>query len=1132
MKNTFKTIIYKIILTGLLLFQGISLYALSPDFYASSSILSEGRWAKIEISETGMQLINIALLRNLGFTDPSKVNVYGFGGRMLSENLNEDMEDDLPLIPSIVTNQGIVFFGHASTGWAASTNGNSVYSHINNAYSDHAYYFISDRETTRPIAEDAILINSDSATPITIFTERLVHEQDLLAPSNTGRLILGEDFRVQKKRQFSFQLPGNTGDVKATVAFGAKTSAGTSSLTFTANGTQLTSSKTDQIASTSSSKFISTTTTVKTIENPGERLQFSIEFNNTGAITTAALDYIEIEYPRQLALVENELYFYLSPTQTSQVVLQGCNQSTLIWDITDPLNPKEIKGTLTGSTMTFNVAPGYGEFIAFNPSSVSNKATSAGLISNQDIHSQSAPGMVVICPNEYMEAARKIADIHSRYDGLDVLIVTPEQVYNEFSSGNPDVTAFRRMLKMWYDRAVLNNGEYTRYCLIMSRPTYDNKMNTALVKNAGYPRLPIWQSQSGETESNSYSTDDYVGMLDDNIAKAFNIATAKIHTAVGRMPVKSAAEANTAVAKLENYLFNPKLGSWRNNVMVIADDQDNGIHLQQAETTIDALRSAGNGSKFIYEKLYLDAYPLVYTATGASYPNVRERMFEKIAEGVAYIDYIGHANPSTWGHEGLLTWTDITSFDNTNLPFIYAATCEFMRWDADEVSGAEVLWLNPNAGVIGMICPSRSVLISANGSLNKSTSAFVFQRDSDGKPLRVGDIMVKGKNNGPSDSNKLRYGLIGDPAMRLPSPEYSVEVEKINGVNVMDGEVYPELKACSTANVSGIVTDINGNLCEDFNGVLEIQLYDAEKVITTYGNGDNGVESMYNDRKTRLFKGRVNVVDGRWKATITMPSEIENNYSPALFSMYAFDANGREANGACEQFYVYGFDDNAVADTEGPVISDFYLNHEAFADGDLVSPSPILSAKVSDISGINLSDAGIGHSMIISIDGKHFYNDVSMYYTPDLDDACGGNITYALSNIEPGEHTLTLTVWDNLNNSSSASLTFNVAASWLPQINTLTTDVNPATTSVNFIVSTDGNDGNTSCMIEVFDLGGKLVWSSSRDSSANTRKTFGWNLCDSAGARVNRGIYLYRAIITTSAGATITKTKKLAVAAG
>ena len=1103
--------------------------ALNPETYASSSRLATGNWAKVEVTESGMQLISNATLKRLGFTDPDKVNVYGFGGRMLPEKLYEGMTDDLPMVPSLRTPAGIVFFGHGCISWEDGSR--TTYRHTNNPYSDHSYYFISDSDPSRATPSEREPLSANGST-ITHFTERIAHEQDLIAPTNTGRTLFGEDFRTQKKRDFSFNLPGITGSAAVTVCFGANTTNGTSSIMISANGERLPSTSYDIIpAVTSSSTLYQTTTSVKEIADPGEKLSLSIEYTSSGALFTAALDYIEVEYERELKLQGNELYFYLSPDSNATVKIGNCTESTVIWDVTDPLNPKKVDHTLSGSDASFTVAAGYGEYVAFNATGITRQASASGKINNQDIHGMETPEMIIVTPEAFKSAAQKVADLHAATDGLKVAVVTDQQVYNEFSSGTADLTAYRKMLKMWYDRASSTGGDYTRYCLLFGRPSYDNKIVTPTVKSSGYPRLPIWQSTSN-SKGSSYSTDDYIGMLEDN-PTTLNMASAKIHVAVGRMPVKNLAEANTAVAKLEKYVKKPKLGSWRNNVMIIADDQDNGEHLDQAENVYEAMTSNGNGGNFVYEKLYLDSYNLSYSATGAVYPEAKQRMLDKINEGVGYIDYIGHANPRGWGHESLLTWTDLTSMTNSNLPFIYAATCEFLRWDDDDVSGAETMWLNPDAGVIGMICPSREVLIRYNGILNAYTAKYVYMRKPDGSPMRVGDVMTNGKNDYSGDNNKLRYGLLGDPSLKVLSPSNLVTLTSINGADTASSEDMPVIPARSSFDIGGVVTDFDGNVREDFNGIVEIQLYDAETVITTNGNGEAGVVSTYNDRRNRLFTGRVRVANGIWSATINMPPEIQNNYSPARISLYAYDEQGEEANGTFDKLYVYGYDENTPDDYDGPVMTEFYLNSPDFSDGDPVSPSPVFNARFSDSSGINVSDFGIGHSMILSLDDKSFFNDVNLYFTPDADDPLAGSVSYPLSGIAPGEHTLKFTVWDNANNSTSKELTFSVSASWLPEITRLATDVNPATTSVNFLVATDGANGNMDCKIEVYDLGGKRVWTgeSASLSASGTSATIGWDLCDDNGNRVSRGIYIYRVIVTTPEGATIVKSNKLAVTA-
>ena len=70
-------------------------------------------------------------------------------------------------------------------------------------------------------------------------------------------------------------------------------------------------------------------------------------------------------------------------------------------------------------------------------------------MANQDIHGMESPDMLIISPDVYRQAAQKVADLHAETDGLKAVVLSPEAIYNEFSSGTPDVTAFRKVLKMW-----------------------------------------------------------------------------------------------------------------------------------------------------------------------------------------------------------------------------------------------------------------------------------------------------------------------------------------------------------------------------------------------------------------------------------------------------------------------------------------------------------------------------------------------------------------------------------------------------------------------------------------------------------------------------------------------------------
>lgn len=1104
-------------------------HALSPEYYASSSLLSSGKWAKVITEGNGMRLISTATLRKLGFEDPSKVRVYGFGGRMVPEILSESIPDDLPQIPSMVTAKGVLFFAVDLNTWTVGSNDTRPYEHEVNPYTRLNCYIVGEGGPVLDMTRAELPTSASSIADT--FTERVVHERDLYNPGESGRIFLGEDFRSNKSQTFSFTLPDNaTGDAVANIRFGAHTTNGESSIVVSANRKRLPSAENDKMKAAGKDQFMFLTSTSKKIEGCGEKLDIKLDYSYSGALFHAGLDYIEVFYERNLSLRDGQLYFFDTYSGSEEVRVKGCSATTQIWDVTNRFAPMRVESRLNGTVAAFVAPKGYREYIAFNPESISIEAEAGSGIANQDLHSLPVPDMVVITLPDFREGSERIAQLHRDVDGMTVHVLLADDIYNEFSGGRADFSAFRRMMKMWYDR---EGGERLKYCLLMGKPTFDPRHLLQETMECGYSPLLIWQSPTGETETKSYSNDDYIGMLDDEVSGRFSLSKAKINVAIGRLPVKTSAESLAMASKIEKYVKNPNYGPWRNKVMIIADDGDLGTHLEQAETAYNSMRSSGNGKNFLYDKLYLDSYPLEYTSVGAAYPKATERMLRNYNDGVILTNYIGHGSTTSWSHEHLWEWPDIIGMTNRNLTFIYAATCRFNCWDTQEVSGAERIMLNPHAGVIGMIVPSRSVYIAQNGTLNQYTSSRFFARGTDGLPLRFGDIYREGKNLFSGDDNKLRYCFMGDPAIRIPSPSYSVDIERINGTELESAEAVPEVKALGKLEIEGVVRTRDGDVDTAFDGTVNLQIYDAERVITTYGNGDDGVQKMYNDRKTRLAATSIKASEGRWKATVQMPPEIENNYSPARIVAYAWDGRGKEANGETEKFYVYGIEHDVMTDTVGPKVEYFYLNNERFESGGVVNANSLVIARVRDASGINLSDAGIGHKMSLTLDGSKTFADIDGYFESDPETPGAGVIAYPLSDITPGNHSLELTVWDNANNSSKAQIDFQVAAASDPVIYDIYTDCNPASTSVVFTIEVDRPNTVLGTSIGVYDLNGKKMWGdeSSTSTDASSRISKQWDLKDSSGLRVPRGIYIYRAVVETPEGTYSSKSKKLAVTA-
>ena len=1116
--------------------------ALDRSHYASSSALSSGRWVKVRVSGTGMHRVSASQLKSMGFKDASKVNVYGYGGNIISSALTAAQPDDLPMQPVVrLSDGGIVFYGVGTVAEYIDDKGQL--SHEQNYFSTASYYYLSDRETDKTTPEAIEPSGTVSGDIIDAVPVMVVHERELEAAGPSGRILLGEDFRSVTKQNFSLEMPGRKAEtsVELTVRMAAKSAGGTNVYSVTANGAHAGDVNISGLRGSYSevhSVLDSLKTTVTPLDN-SEKLDVEIAYTPSGAqvVYMSRLDFIKVAYTRSLHFANNEIAFsYASRNGGETLRITGGDATTQLWDVTDAAAPRRINVTPgSDGSLQFNALPGARKYIAFTPAGVTDEVSGAVQVRNQDLHALETPDMVIISPEQFLNQALRIAQMHSDDDGMDVVVLKPEDVYNEFSSGSPDASAFRKLLKMWYDR---DPGKI-KYCLLIGRATYDNRQLTATVKNAGYPRLPIWQSVNSSSETSSFCSDNFIGMLDD--CERLAMGTAKMRVAVGRMPVKNASEATQAVDKLINYVESSDLGSWRNQVMVIADDADGGDHLRQAQKVITAMEGQGNGENFMYERLYLDSYPLGTASTSKSYPDARKRMFKILNDGVGFIDFIGHGNPTSLTHENLLTYTDVTSMTNKRLPIMLAATCEFMRFDSDNISAAEIMWLNNKGGTIAFIAANRKVYITQNGMFNEAIGKNFFRRDAEGHARRLGDVYIGGLNDYPStDDNRHRYALMGDPALKVVSPELSVTIDEIDGValaDIHDAGDYPVLTARSKVKVKGRVTDADGALLADFNGRVVPTVFDAERAITTYGHPsvgeDDGKVMTYNDRKNRLFTGSFAVKGGLWEATVIIPEEIDNNYSPALLNMYAYSDDLREANGATTQFYVYGYaEDSEDRDTTDPEILGIGLNSYMFRDGGIVNSSPLFVAKVRDDSGINISSSGIGKQMTLIVDGRRVYEDLVDQFTPDPDDYLAGEVQYTIPTLDDGDHQLMFTVWDNAGNNTSRTLDFKVKSDMQPSVNVYT-DASPATAGVTFYVAPDLPLEGTHCHIGVYDLSGRMIWDAQAVDSGNpaTPMQARWDLTDRGGARVARGIYIYRCTVTDGKGGEIVVAKKLAVAA-
>lgn len=850
------------------------------------------------------------------------------------------------------------------------------------------------------------------------------------------------------------------------------------------------------------------------------------------------LNYILVNYKRILKPY-GAVTLFRNTTNRGDILfnISEANSSMFVWDVTDNTTVRKIDATLSGTTLSFGASnTNIHEYALVDVSKSIPSPTLVGKVANQNLHASTNHDMIIIVQPFLKSYAEQVAKLHEK-EGLTSLIVSPEDIYNEFSSGNPDVTAYRRFVKMFYDRGT-SEEDRPKYLFLFGGGTFDNRfIQSNWTAENKKSMLLTYQTEESLSETASYVTDDYMGFLDDNEGR--DLASDKLDISIGRLPVRTEREAQIAVSKITAYIENANRGIWQNNITFIADDAIASTHSLTSERghMLDAEKLANyvatNHPDFILNRIYEDSYERVIGANGARYPDATQAVLDRINNGTLALNFIGHGATDSWTHEYLLKLSDITAMNNSRLPLWITATCDFSRFDADDTSGGEVALLNPNGGAIALFSTVRVVFIVDNTLMNNNITKHLLV-PKDGKPARMGDIIRNAKleKDMLNDMNKLKFLLLGDPALRLDYPDetYHVEVSSMNGLAADEKDI--NIRALDNTIIKGHIVDRNGDVVTNFNGVLESVVFDAEQTLKTRGNTPNGlsdeVAMTYKDYTNILFTGGVEVKDGAFEINFVAPKDILYTGGKGKMSFYAYNAEGdKKAQGSFYNYTVGGTNTNLPEETNPPVISNMFLNSPQFKNGDYVNPTPLFFADISDDTGINLSSA-IGHNMALILNNTTEI-DMTPYFANAENSSKKGSIQYQFPELEEGHHTLELRVWDVWNNSASQTIDFFISNDFKPAIYGFEIWGNPARDQTRFILNTNTPGTNISIKLSVYSLTGVLMWVHEESGDYLGQYSYNWNLNGSGGSRLSHGVYICTAQVSINGRLSSIKSQKLIV---
>lgn len=1085
--------------------------------YSENSVLAIGQWVKIGVLKSGIYKIDANALRGIGWDlnsiNPTKLQLYGNGGAMLPQANNQVRMDDLSENAILVQGEAdgkfdnedfVLFYGQSSTNWSYNA-ATQVFDAEKNIYADTTFYFLTYNQSSGKRIQTQSNLNGATKT-IDTYDEYQLHENDLNNILKSGRKWYGELFSYGNELNLNFDVSG----IVPTIPIKIASSVMARDTKVTEFGLSIGSQNIGNQSITSVSgatydyKGVDRTDVFTfTPSSVSNNLALKINYSQNNSSGVGYLDKIVLNFKKSLKLYGNQTQFRSIESINQAITnfsIAETNSNLQIWDITNPIQVLNQSYQLNGTNAVFGANTNIlKEFIAFSGNNFEAPIT-IQKINNQNLHALTVPNLVIITPTAFLSEANRLANFRRNHDNLTVEVVTTTQVFNEFASGKQDVSAIRDFMRMLYQKG----NTKLKYLLLFGDASFDYKNRI----NGNTNFIPVYESRQSLHPIYSYSSDDYFGFLEANEGD-WNEPSGDhtLEIGIGRLPIKNIQEARRVVDKLIYYASNPKtIGEWKNQVTFVADDGDSNTHQAHADELAEKVEN--EAKNYLTQKLFMDAFNQESTASGELVPELNTSINQAVENGVLILNFTGHGGESGWTEEKILDIPQIKNWRNlNNLPLFVTATCEFGRYDDPyQVSGAEEVLLNPNGGGIGLLTTTRPVFASTNLIINRAFYNAVFRKENNAMP-RLGDVIKNTKNNSLNGSINRNFALLGDPSMKLAYPQKKVVVQKINGKALTTQA--DTLKSLQKITLSGEIQDNNTNILTDFNGTVAVNVFDKRQTENT--KGTSAPVMQYKIRNISLFKGTASVVNGKFEISFVVPKDIQYNFDKGRINFYAFnDAQTIDANGVLENIFIGG-SANVLADNIPPQMQVF-MDNEKFVSGGKVEPNASLLVKLNDDNGINVSDAGLGHEILATLDENIDETiNLNQFYQADKDSYKSGKVIYPFQNLAEGKHTLKVKAWDTHNNSVAQSIEFFVAKNTQVVLSNVSNFPNPVLNETTFRFSHNKVGQSLKIDIEIFSLSGAIIRNLQTETNfSDAQIEINWNGLDKNGNRLKNGIYFYR----------------------
>jgi len=1111
---------------------------LSLPGWGQVGLLSKGSWVKIAVPNEGVYQLTGAQIKAMGFkgtVNANQVQLYGIDLTHLSEKVPAGLPDSLMEIAIEMQDGGdgilddqdkCLFYAQGHYQWVKSTFSEApIRQKITS--NDSLYFFLRIGTNGKRISR--LNKTSDPTKLVQTYSAKWLIEKDSVNILSSGKIWLGDPMGIGagKKSSISFPLNLEGLQLNAPIVLQSQLAASTYLNDATFN-LQLN----DQVLSTkflnavsglifddaykirfdSSTIWLDKTKVLKA----GQNLSASnLQVNFVGPATaTGWIDYIALHGQRTIGFWGNTGFGfdYQSSQPKDQIIafeIQNASAQTRVWDLSQYLQPLSVNVQLGQNNIaTFKVSDSTRKyFYVFEENKIST-AQFSSFIRNDSSFSTTPVDYMIITAPDYEQAAMKLKFFHEKQNGYKVGLYHSTQVFNEMASGQTNPIAIRNFLKYIIEQSNLKKQASPAYVLLMGMGNF-SPQKIQLNKE-----LPVYTSEVSNAILTSYSSDDFYAIQTSGDQIQFAQTIDSIGLAIGRIPARTIAEANSMVEKLIQYQTNKKMGLWQNQLTWVADDADYNLHLQDAEEIIGNLKSKTDN--WNHRKLYLDLFKASQTLTGNTYPDLNKSIQESIQAGTLMLNYTGHGNYLRLTEEAVISKTEMQSWNNAGkLPIMVTASCDFAPYDqpSNAPIGFDALMQNEK-GIIALVAANRLVFAYSNKQINDAFMQALLVPNSKGQFRTIGQALQAAKNfnfNQNGDRlNAFKFGLMGDPSMRLAQPKYQINCTNLNQsrwsdtLNVMAGEKY---------TIKGNLSD-KSQAIQNFNGFIDMVLWDAPSTKKTLANQATSQAVPIETQEQALFKGKATVQNGQFEISFILPSTLpSSSQSPLKLQLYAYNDTA-DASLQFQSIFIQGTTIQNRIDTTGPIIQS-YINTPNFKSGDWVTSPATLFVNLNDSSGIQSSGNELGHDLKLIIDDSVVKNyNLNSFFTYNLNQYQSGVIQYPLPVLDQGKHRLVLKAWDLLGNVSKGTIWIEVPSERSSNIRNLTVIPNPIQTNAKFSFELKNSIDPITVQLEIFDANGIRNFSTSQKIQPTGNKIMmDWNGQTNNGGLLPPGKYYYKVIV-------------------